>query len=204
MFQLEMKEDAIVRRAACGISRVSAHRVMTGKLSEFERDRFTKALEQINTCPIYISDRTDWSTSRMRVEIARLKRDYGIKWFLVDYAGLLKDEGRTMIERENSISQGLHDIAKDFELAGVIVEQMNKAGKLYGSVQKEYDADVVLAIEHPQDAPRDKKLLRVHKAREADKNLAIPMRMVGSERRFELWEGKSQQEPTEEAEQIPF
>lgn len=189
MFQMEMKEPAIIRRAACGLARVSQRKVMTGGLDEREREKFLTALEQIAAAPVYISDRTDWDTPRLTVEVAGLIRDHGIRWVLVDYASLLKDQAETEIGRERKISQGLADMSK-LGVAVISVEQLNKSKKLYGSIQKAYDADLILMLTGVggADTPKDKRRIKVEKAREADRALQFYMRLVGPEKRFELWE----------------
>jgi len=202
MFQMEMKEPAIIRRAACGIARVSQRRVMTGKLDGREQDRFMAALETIAKAPVYISDRTDWDTPRLTVEVAGLMRDHGIRWVLVDYASLLKDQSESEIGRERKISQGLADMAK-LGVAVIAVEQLNKSKKLYGSIQKAYDADVILMLTGVggKDTPKDKRRIKVEKAREADRSLQFYMKLVGAQKRFEPWEDAPE---VVDVEEVPF
>ena len=202
MFQMEMKEPAIIRRAACGVARVSQRKVMTGKLSDRERDRFMAALETITKAPVYISDRTDWDTPRLTVEVAGLIRDHGIRWVLVDYASLLKDQAESEIGRERKISQGLADMSK-LGVAVIAVEQLNKSKQLYGSIQKAYDADVILMLTGVggKDTPKDKRRIKVEKAREADRSLQFYMRLVGPQKRFEPWEDAPEEMGDDE---IPF
>lgn len=202
MFQMEMKEPAIIRRAACGLARVSQRKVMTGGLDEQDREKFLAALETVAAAPIFISDRTDWDIPRLTVEVAGLIRDHDIKWVLVDYASLLQDQADTEIGRERKISQGLAAISK-LGVVVIAVEQLNKSKKLYGSIQKAYDADLILMLTGVggKDTPKDKRRIKVEKAREADRNLQFYMRLVGPEKRFEVWEDAP--EVMDDAE-IPF
>ena len=189
MFQLEMGEKAIIRRAACGIARVSQRKVMTGGLNDREKDKFMAALETVAKAPVLISDETHWNTATLTVEVAGLIRDHGIKWVLVDYASLLKDQAESEIGRERKISQGLADMAK-LGVAVIAVEQLNKSKQLYGSIQKAYDADVILMLTGVggKETPKDKRRVKVEKAREADRSLQFYMRLVGAQKRFEPWE----------------
>ncbi len=202
MFQMEMKEPAIIRRAACGVARVSQRRVMTGTLEENERERFLAALETVKKAPVLISDRTDWDTPRLTVEVAGLIRDHGIKWVLIDYASLLKDQAESDIARERKISQGLADMSK-MGVAVISVEQLNKKKGLYGSIQKAYDADVILMLTGVggKETPKDKRRIQVEKAREADRSLQFYLKIVGTQKRFIPWEDAP--EEVEDAE-IPF
>lgn len=202
MFQMEMKEPAIIRRAACGIARVSQRKVMTGRLNEQERDKFMAALETVAKAPVLISNRTDWDTPRLTVEVAGLIRDHGIRWVLVDYASLLKDQADSEIGRERKISQGLANLSK-LGVAVIAVEQLNKSKTLYGSIQKQYDADVILMLTGVggKDTPKDKRRIKVEKAREADRSLQFYMKLVGAQKRFEPWDDAPE---VVDVEEIPF
>jgi len=195
MYHLEMSEEAIIRRALCALSKIEYRKVRSGKLSMEEQRRFMEAVETIEYAPVFISDSTEWNTTTMRADVARLIDEYGIEWVIVDYAGLLKDPAESEISREIKISRSLHDIAK-MGVAMIVVETLNKAGLrgdrgmsgVRGSVQKVYDADVISLLQVPSD---DKypgttaRELMFTKAREADMYLKIPLILRGSQKRFE-------------------
>lgn len=198
MYQMEMSEEAVIRRACCAKSKVAYNKVRTGlDLTEDEQRKFLQAAETIERAPVHISDATDWTTTSLRADVQRLIREQEIEWVLIDYAGLLKDDAETEVSREVKISKALHDIAK-LGVAVIAVETLNKQGlqrksgkvqaSVRGSVQKVYDADVIAFLQYPKDAAEgtDERSLRFVKAREMDSYLGINLRMVGSEKRFEL------------------
>lgn len=197
MVHLEMSENAILRRAAAALGHVSGHRVRTGKLSEDEGDRFLDGLERVKRAPVFIADKAKsrgWTTGTVALEVRRLQRTEGIQWALIDYAGMLADgAGEASIERDILISQGLARIAS-LGIAVIAIETLNKtaysedtptAGAVRGSIQKSYDADVISLLASAKD-DKDGRDLWIRMAREADKSLKIPMRIVGHEKRFEL------------------
>lgn len=208
IFEMEMTEEALQRRAACALAKVSARKVMTGRLGHDEQIRFTDALKRVVRAPVFVSDRTDWTTATVQVEVSRLIRAEGIKWVVVDYAGLLKDEADNLVEREVQISQRLHDIAK-LGVAVLVVETLNKGGFLQkgpaavrGSVQKLYDTDVLLFLDAAEKGGnKNLRTLSVILAREADRGMHIPLRMFGDQKRLEPWEGSLE---AMSAEEIPF
>ncbi len=73
-------------------------------------------------------------------------------WFIVDYMDLFGDAtGKDNNERTAFISKQVHGMCKDLELAGLIIQSMNKSGigavgmeKLSGSGKLMYDADQII------------------------------------------------------------
>jgi len=195
MYHLEMSEEAIIRRALCAVAKVAYRKIRTGKLSDEEQTRFMDAVAIIEYAPVFISDSTEWTTTTLRADIARLMDEKGIEWVIVDYAGLLKDPAESEISREIKISRSLHDIAK-MGVAMIVVETLNKAGLrgdrgmagVRGSVQKVYDADVISLLQIPVDDRHPGTIARelmFTKVREADMWLKIPLILNGSQKRFE-------------------
>jgi replicative DNA helicase len=119
-------------------------------------ESFTAAIDELAQRPIYLSDRTDWNTVTFRAECARLKREYGIGWVMLDYLELLKDTyGKDANERGAFISDALHGVFKDLQLAGLVIDSMNKEGiasvtpaqhHVGGAARKIYNADAIVFI----------------------------------------------------------
>lgn len=191
MYQLEMTTTATLRRAACALAQLDSHKVRSGQLAQEQQDAFYYATDRLHKSPVFISDNTHWTTTTMRSDLVRLMGDHGIRWVLIDYAGLLKDRAGSEYERDQIVSKALHDIAK-MGLAVIAVETLNKdglkgdsgLGAVRGTVQKAYDADVVAFLTEPDKDDPASRLLFFRKAREADKKLAIPLRMFGAQKRI--------------------
>jgi replicative DNA helicase len=92
----------------------------------------------------------------MRADLARLKAQHNIQWFVVDYLYLLQDRyGGDDHERLAYISKALKAICKDLDLSGLIIHSMTKSemesnnpslAGMRGSGQIGYDADVAIYL----------------------------------------------------------
>lgn len=151
VFELEMSAIATIRRSLSVRSRVPARSLRTGNIGSDDWVRLTAAVEHMSRLPIFISDRTDWTTTGLRAECARLKT-HGIGWIIIDYMSLLKDgQDVNEIERSALVSDRVHDIAKNLDLAVIAIHDMTKAGMtgehtgqagLSGSRRVSYNADM--------------------------------------------------------------
>ena len=152
VYQMEMSGVAVVRRSASAISSVPTRNMKSGKMVEDDWDSFTMAMEKLAKLPIYMSDASHWTTIGMKADLSRLKEMHGIGWFVVDYLDLFADSnGKDNNERTAFISKQVHGMCKDLELAGLVIQSMNKAGigsvgmeKLSGSGKLMYDADQII------------------------------------------------------------
>ena len=61
---------------------------------------------------------------------------------------LLKDRyGSNEIERQNYMSIAVKDICKDLDMAGIIINSVNKQGVTSGSKQIQHDMDLIISME---------------------------------------------------------
>lgn len=162
VYSVEMSGIQVARRLVSGHACISTKALKTGRLADGEWPAFTAAVDHFSGLPIYMSDASDWTTASLHADLARLKAQHGIRWFVLDYLFLLKDQGKDEIERTAQISAGLKRICRSLDLAGIVVHSMNKTGigaggqkgaessggipgqdQLRGSGQVIYDADVI-------------------------------------------------------------
>lgn len=188
VFELEMTGLAVVRRRLSAISQVPTYKFRQGHITDDEYQSIVAAIAEMEKLNIWLSDASSWTTMEMRVELQRLKSQYGVKWFMVDYQGLLKDNaGANWIERERIVSARLHDIAKDLQIAGLIIDTQNKAGiankdagqaRLSGAAGKLYDADQIAFLECREPVSRMYRL-KWEKLREgADARRALDLQLT--------------------------
>lgn len=152
VYELEMSALSVVKREASNISRITTRDMNRGNIDDWQS--FVKAVETMSTKDIFISDDSRLTTATLRADLARLREDHGIRWFVLDYLKLLKDRvGKDDTERTAWLSAEVHDICKDLNLAGLVIHSMNKSGvrertgnqsDLAGSVQVLYDADQII------------------------------------------------------------
>ena len=156
-FSLEMRKEAIVRRLLSAVGGIRARNMRTGYMDENDWMKLSKAIADLEGLPFYLDDRAR-DTASLRAALLRLKRDHGIKWFVADYLQLLSDEGRDDNERTKTIGRELKHICNDLDLAGIIINSVNKGGmdrsaseahaksNMSGSGQIIHDADLVLFL----------------------------------------------------------
>ena len=184
VFELEMSGVATVRRSLSARARVQSRLMRQGKITADDWTVITRAIEDMSALPIWMSDNTDITTVGIRAELARLKT-HGIGWALVDYMALLKDEGgKDDNERVGIISARLHDIAKDLDIAMVVISDMTKdawgndkgqAG-LAGSRKISYNSDMTALLKKTKTD--DIFNLEWVKYREDDPERVLPLRRV--------------------------
>lgn len=194
VYQLEMSKKATMRRVIALHSRVQSRNIRSGKFSGEEARNIIQATAKVAELPIFISDRTDWTTSGLRADLARIKARHNIGWVLIDYMGLLKDAPELKEhERSAIVSTRVHDIAKDLDLAVLSVHDMTKAGmtgqiagqaSLAGSRKVLYNADQIISLRVPNtDEPN---ILRLEwlKFREDSSNRYIELERVNGQAAF--------------------
>lgn len=154
IYSMEMGEKQLARRMLSGIARIPTRNIKTGRLQDDDWTAIVKAIEKLEKLNLFISDSSGWTTTSLRADLARLKAQYGVQWFVVDYLYLLNDgAGNDEIERTALASKGLKQICMDLNLSGIAIHSMNKSemGKngvpgnqsLRGSGQIIYDADLI-------------------------------------------------------------
>jgi len=152
IFEMEMKNKQTLLRQLSSESGVEAYKMKSGKIVEGEYSKIAHGFEVMESRPVYISDATSWTTSSMRAELIRLKMQYKIEWFLLDYLMLLKDRyGSNENERQNFISIAVKDLCKDLDLAGIVINSVNKQSQASGSKQIQHDFDNNIKMEEKKD-----------------------------------------------------
>jgi replicative DNA helicase len=159
IYELEMSGVAIVRRRISSLSKNPTENLRSGYDVNYES--YIKAIEKTASLPVYISENTDMTTLKLRADLARLKNKVNLEWFMVDYMTLLADNyGKDTIEKSAYLSQQIHNIAKELDLAALVIHSLNKTGygsnpnmaSLSGSSNISYDADQI-AILVSEDTP---------------------------------------------------
>lgn len=177
IYALEMKAIANVRRMISSETRILTSQMRSGYLSEDEYTHIIEKLTDVSKLPLWLSDETQWTTATMRADVARLKAQHGLDLVVIDYISLLKDAGFDPNDKDKIISQGIHDLAKDFDVSVLAVHTLNKVGirngalslaDAGGSVKIIYDADVAAFLtkhltkngEQPQENVRTLSFLK--------------------------------------------
>lgn len=161
IFSLEMSKEQLVLRLLGSESRVDAHKLRTGHLSERDWTPLSNAAGRLAEAPIFIDDTAAISVLETRAKARRLKADQGLDLIIVDYLQLMRgrgDEGSREQEISN-ISRSLKALAKELQVPVVALSQLNRAVETRPGKEKrpmladlresgaiEQDADVILFI----------------------------------------------------------
>lgn len=161
IFSLEMSKEQLVLRMLGSESRVDAHKLRTGHLSERDWTPLSTAAGKLAEAPIFIDDTAAISVLETRAKARRLKADQGLDLIIVDYLQLMRgrgDEGSREQEISN-ISRSLKALAKELQVPVIALSQLNRAVETRPGKEKrpmladlresgaiEQDADVILFI----------------------------------------------------------
>jgi replicative DNA helicase len=161
IFSLEMSKEQLVLRMLGSESRVDAHKLRTGHLSDRDWTPLSTAAGRLAEAPIFIDDTAAISVLEMRAKARRLKADQGLDLIIVDYLQLMRgrgDEGSREQEISN-ISRSLKALAKELQVPVIALSQLNRAVETRPGKEKrpmladlresgaiEQDADVILFI----------------------------------------------------------
>jgi replicative DNA helicase len=132
VYEMETDEDQIMDREISRRTRIHDTRLETGKLEDAEWPLYTQAIETLSNpdlTKVYLDFGSNWTTAALRADLARLKAEYDISWYMVDYLKFLRDRyGKDETERLNHISGQLKQINRELNLASVVIHSMNKKG----------------------------------------------------------------------------
>lgn len=131
VYEMETDEDQIMDREVSRRSGISDTKLESGKLDDGDWPSYTYAIEQLGNpdCQVFLDFGSGWTTQTLRADLSRLKAEYGIKWYMVDYMKFLRDNyGKDETERLNFLSKQLKQINRELDLASVVIHSMNKEG----------------------------------------------------------------------------
>jgi replicative DNA helicase len=183
VYALEMSGKAMVRRRLSAITKIPTYNMQSGYEMTDRWTGLVKGVAELEHLPIFISDATDWTTIQLRADLSRLKQQEGVKWFILDYLDLLADNyGKDVNEKSAYLSRQMHNICKDLDVAGLVIQSLNKQGygqsprmsHLSGSHKVSYDADAIAILSEDESEANVVNLIW-DKMRESDGNRALKL-----------------------------
>jgi replicative DNA helicase len=157
IYSLEMRGRQVSRRMVSAKGEIETFRLKSGKMTPEDWIAFWGACEAIAKLPIMMSDEACMTTANLRADVARLRVQHRIEWFVLDYIFLLVDDmGDDATERTEKLSGRMKRICREFDLAGLTVSSVTKdKTDLRGSGQVKHDADIIgMLKEHQPDTFR--------------------------------------------------
>ncbi len=161
IFSLEMAKEQLVLRLLGSESRVDAHKLRTGHLSERDWTPLSNAAGRLAEAPIFIDDTAAMSVLEMRAKARRLKAEHELDLIIVDYLQLMRGRGNESSREQeiSNISRSLKALAKELRVPVIALSQLNRAVETRPGKEKrpmladlresgaiEQDADVILFI----------------------------------------------------------
>jgi replicative DNA helicase len=187
VFSLEMSAQQLVMRLLCARARVNLRKLRDGFASKQEAAELASVAGQLFNAPIFVDDTAALDIFQLRTRARRMKQQYGIELFVIDYLQLLRSENRKAENRQQEvayISAGIKALAKELNVPVIVLSQLNRmpdqreGGKprlsdLRESGALEQDADVVALLvrddkyveDDKKEQERGKATLRIEKQR---------------------------------------
>lgn len=130
VFSLEMDDTDLVERIVFSEAKVSMGKYNQGFLQDAVWPRITVATGRMSGAPIWVDQSESLSIAEIRSRARRMKREHGIKCFIVDYLQLVQGHPgrryRDDVERLNDISQGFRLLVKELGVPVIVLAQMNR------------------------------------------------------------------------------
>lgn len=194
-FSIENKARMLADIMLCAESGVPLHSARRGYATPNQLDDLDRGLIEIKDLPIWIDDDFDLSLLRIRKRTRRMIDR--IQLVMVDYlqlARMEKEKGKSREQEVAAMSRGLKGLAKDLDIATLILAQLNrdveKASRpprlsdLRESGSLEQDADLIMFVHRPNvtatDGTEEESVVMIAKQRNGPTG-NVPMRF---ERRY--------------------
>lgn len=181
MTSLDMPRLDIVDRLICMEAGVHLERYRRGQLDEADFPKVTAAASRLAEAPIYIDDRTQQTGRDIRASILLMAQEHGIHLWCLDYIQKVhcranSDEKR--YEQIAAVSSEMKDLARDANVAALILSQVNTNGEVAGTKEIIDHADIVLGhCDREGDEPDKVKgrfAIRVNKYRNGERDGEVP------------------------------
>ncbi len=161
-FSLEMSAEQLANRILAETARINSHDIRTGKLSNDDFDRLSRAVGEINDLPLDIDDTPAITVSAIRTRCRRLHRQSkGLGLIVIDYLQLIApsrgERAENRVQEISAITRGLKALAKDLNVPVLALSQLSRQveqredkrpqlSDLRESGTIEQDSDVVMFV----------------------------------------------------------
>jgi len=160
VFSLEMSKEELVDRLLISQADIDAWRLKTGRLSEEDFEKLSRAMGELADAKIYIDDTPGITIGEIRTKARRLQMETGLKLLIVDYLQLASPGSKrfdSRVQEVGYVSQNLKNLARELKIPVIAVSQLSRAvehrserkpqlADLRESGAIEQDADVVMFL----------------------------------------------------------
>ncbi len=169
VFSLEMGHAELTQRILSSEAEVESQKLRSGRLVEADWTKIGRAINRIDSVPLYLDDNPRVTVMEIRAKARRLKaRHGGLALIMIDYlqlmSGGMNSENRQLEVSE--ISRGLKVLARELDVPIIALSQLSRnlesradkrpmLADLRESGSLEQDADVVMFLYRDEVYNRD-------------------------------------------------
>ena len=169
VFSLEMGHAELTQRILSSEAEVESQKLRTGRLQEADWTKIGRAINRIDSVPLFLDDNPRVTVMEIRAKARRLKaRSGGLALIMIDYLQLMSG-GSNAENRQlevSEISRGLKILARELEVPIIALSQLSRTlesradkrpmlADLRESGSLEQDADVVMFLYRDEVYNRD-------------------------------------------------
>ena len=129
IFSMEMSNEQTLRRMICAEAKLSAHKLLAGRLTYDEYCAYADASSALYDAPLVINERSGVTPSYMRGEVRKFIRRYGrVALVCVDYLQLMRPDGKTgdRYQELTEVSIELKGLAREFNVPLLALSQLSR------------------------------------------------------------------------------
>lgn len=141
---IEMPKDRVVSRFVAGLAEINNRELRSG--SSKENDKIDMAIERLSSLPIYIIHKTVITVEEIIHQIRVHKEKHNIDAVFVDYLQLIDRDAENDVAELGRIAQKLRDASEQYDVAVILLAQLNYDGNLFGSSKVQWIADNIFEI----------------------------------------------------------
>lgn len=147
IFSLEMSSLQLVQRLISLETEISAHKLRSGQLEDYEWKQLSMAIEQMSEVPIFIDDTPSISIFELRAKCRRLKKLHNIEMVIIDYLQLMTgnsdgNRGGNREQEVSGISRSLKALAKELNVPVIALSQLSRAVEVRGGTKRPQLSDL--------------------------------------------------------------
>jgi replicative DNA helicase len=159
VYELELTGQDMASRIISAERGIEERQVHRGKLGTSGMLSLEEGVKQVNDLPIYMSEKTDWSTTKLRADVARMKTQLGcVDLVVLDSLVRLTDAPYSNVWENDTWKSGMvRNMAKDLDVAVLTVHNKIKSDgrprmkDLRGGFDVPYQADEVYFLVESDD-----------------------------------------------------
>jgi len=129
-FSLEMSEEQIATNLLCSVSRVDAHKIRKGQMSEHDWANLARGADRLHEAPFLIDATPGLTPMAIRTKARRVAMQKGgLDLIIVDYLQLMGSSEKTENRQQeiSVISRRLKDLAREMNCPVVALSQLNRS-----------------------------------------------------------------------------